>query len=194
MGGGDPDENHLRTSAMVPPKSNCTLPLLPIRISIAPSLILTQDQKILLCGGYRNFQKCLGLNKDAWQEHSSLNEKRRYAAAVTMPGGVYMMGGLDSPTTWEWLPTGSDEWKRGNGIIPGGYGKYRGFYQGCGVKINDEEIALIGGVLTPRRLMKFNIKTEEFTSLGNVLKIKRENHACTVLSKSNELFLVCLHS
>ena len=81
MGGGDPDENHLRTSAMVPPKSNCTLPLLPIRISIAPSLILTQDQKILLCGGYRNFQKCLGLNKDAWQEHSSLNEKRRYAVS-----------------------------------------------------------------------------------------------------------------
>ena len=69
---------------MVPPKSNCTLPLLPIRISIAPSLILTQDQKILLCGGYRNFQKCLGLNKDAWQEHSSLNEKRRYAVSFTM--------------------------------------------------------------------------------------------------------------
>ena len=101
------------------------------------------------------------------------------------------MGGLDSPTTWEWLPTGSDEWKRGNGIIPGGYGKYRGFYQGCGVKINDEEIALIGGVLTPRRLMKFNIKTEEFTSLGNVLKIKRENHACTVLSKLDEKFIIC---
>ena len=100
---------------------------------------------------------------------------RRYASAVSMPEGVYIFGGYQvSYSTWEWLPSGTNQWQSGNTIIQSG------FSMGCAVKINDTDILLIGGHSTSKRVLKFNTITKSFTNLGDVLKqVGKYGHACT---------------
>ena len=115
------------------------------------------------------------LNNKQWQKHSHLKYERFGITAVSMPKGIFVFGGYNSRTSWEWLPNGMKEWQRpsGNNFIPGA-----GFAGGCAVKINDYEILLIGGDRTEKRLLKFNTATEQFTNLGDILKFERSNHAC----------------
>jgi len=93
-----------------------------------------------------------------------------------MPGGIFLFGGFYSHTTWEWLPSGINQWQSGNTSIPGKFG----FYEGCAVKINDAEILLIGGAGTYKRVLKFNTNTNQFTNLGDVLNQGRFGHKCTL--------------
>ena len=66
VGGGDATvsvkygERHLKTAELIPP-NKCKIPSLPKGINIQPSLILTNDDKILLCGGKNNEKECLQL-------------------------------------------------------------------------------------------------------------------------------------
>ena len=76
--------------------------------------------------------------------------------------------------TWEWLPSGTNQWISGNTSIPDD-----GFWNGCAVKINDNEILLIGGYDTYERVLKFNTITKQFINLGNILNYGRTLHACT---------------
>ena len=115
------------------------------------------------------------LKDNQWQEHSNLTNKRIWASAVSLPGGIFLFGGLYSHTTWEWLPSGINQWQSGNTNIP------EGLDQGCAVKINDTEILLIGGEKTYKRVLKFNTNTNQFTNLGDdVLNQGRYYHACTL--------------
>ena len=99
-----------------------------------------KTQEILLCGGENNGNKCLTLKDSKWKPHSSLHEERIFASAVAMPDGVFIFGGnYYGESTWEWLPNGTQVWKKG-GQIPGDY-----FYRGCAVKTSVNEIVLIGG-------------------------------------------------
>ena len=166
--------NALKTTEIISQQSSCrSIPSLPISISYQPSLIHTSEGKILLCGGDNNLQKCLELKNNQWQEYNYLTNDRREASTVSMPGGVYIFGGdYDSRTTWEWLPKGTNQWQSGNSSIPGG------FWRGCAVKINNYEILLIGGWRAWRRVLKFDITTEQFTSLGDVLNHGRSSHSC----------------
>ena len=65
VGGGDATvsvkygERHLKTAEIIPNK--CKIPSLPKVTSIQPSLILTNDDKILICGGKNNEKECLQL-------------------------------------------------------------------------------------------------------------------------------------
>ena len=52
--------------------NNISLASLPTDISWGPSLVQTSEEKVLLCGGYNNEQKCLELKDNQWQEHSNL--------------------------------------------------------------------------------------------------------------------------
>lgn len=185
VGGGWNGENDINTTEIVPnDKCNRSVRSLPVGISSHPSMILTPEEEILICGGSPSRKKCLELKKNkGWQFHSNLNAKRSWASAVTMPDGVYIFGGYKSKTSWEWLPKGAKEWEWGNNSIPN-----RGFYRGCAVKINDLEIILIGGhdtygeVIygrdTYKRVMKFNTFSKKWTNLGNVLNQGRRGHAC----------------
>ena len=54
-----------KTTEIIPQSSSCSsspLPHLPYKIDDQPSLIQTQTDEILLCGGFRNEKKCLELN------------------------------------------------------------------------------------------------------------------------------------
>ena len=178
---GGYDDNSLKTTEIISQGHTCSsnsLPSLSTGISWRPSLVLTSEEEILLCGGYGNEQKCLELKDNQWQEHSSLKNERIHASAVSTPGGIFIFGGNDSRTTWEWLPSGTYQWQNGNTNIPG-----EGFYRGCAVKINDTEILLIGGRETYKRVLKFNTNTKKFTNLGDVLNQGRMHHACTLFKE-----------
>ena len=172
---GGYDDNSLKTTEIISQGHTCSsnsLPSLSTGISWRPSLVHTSEEETLLCGGYGNEQKCLELKDNQWQEHSSLKNERIHASAVSTPGGIFIFGGNDSRTTWEWLPKGTNQWQSGNSSIPGG------FWRGCAVKINNYEILLIGGWRAWRRVLKFDITTEQFTSLGDVLNHGRSSHSC----------------
>ena len=71
---------------------------------------------ILACGGgkpgQKSSQKCLTLRNGKWVHHSNLTKERVFATAIDMPKGTYIFGSSDSPTTWEWLPTGETTWQK----------------------------------------------------------------------------------
>ena len=167
-----------KTTEIVPKSSSCSsspIPHLPYKIDDQPSLIQTQIDEILLCGGFRNEKKCLELKNNTWQEHSSLKYKRTFASAVSMPGGVYVFGGDgEGYKTWEWMESGKKGWQSGKTSIPGG------FDRGCAVKINENEIVLIGSPGHEKRVLKFNTLTQDFENLGEeILRQERWGHACT---------------
>ena len=134
---------------------DCTLPSLPRSVYFGSLVMTNKTQKILLCGGENNWNKCLTLKDSKWKPHSTLHESRIYAPAVAMPNGVFIFGGnANGRSTWEWLPNGSTGvWKKG-GQIPGKYS----FYRGCAVKTSVNEIVLIGGWSRIKKVIQNNPK------------------------------------
>ena len=91
-----------------------------------------------------------------------------------MPEGIFIFGGYPlSKSSWEWLPTGTNQWQSGNTTIPDGH------KLGCAVKISHTDILLVGGYSSKYRVLKFDTITKNFTNLGDVLKEGRSGHACT---------------
>ena len=80
--GGYDGSKSVKTAELIP--NWCNIPNLPKIISSQPSLILTTDKNILLCGGSDNQQECLILKGKNWVHHSELIERRRYATATIM--------------------------------------------------------------------------------------------------------------
>lgn len=159
---------------MIPHQNDCnfSFPSSIEGMSFKPSLVHNYRQ-IFLCGGSGNLQKCLTFKNGNWSNHSDLNEKRRYATAIFMQKGIYIFGGSESPTTWEWLPKGNTSWQMGNERIP-----YPGFYMGCGIRISANELLLIGGKYTEKQILKFNTNTNKFEKLTQTLEYGRNYHTC----------------
>ena len=149
---------------------------MPTKISLQPSLVSTPNGEILACGGLNNEQKCLELKDNQWKEHSNLNKKRYRASAVSMKNGVYIFSGDKTKNTWEWLPDGENKWQIGTCSIP------NTFEEGCAVKINDEEILLIGGWQTFQHVLNFNTISQQFEHLGDILNQGRAGHACVLFN------------
>jgi len=121
-------------------QDNCPLPQLQDANS-DNVLLLTPDNLLLSCGGDSHAQTCNFLDVAAatWKEHSSLREVREGSVGITLPGGSYIFGGMQNPRTSEFLPANSQTWEEGPAI----YGD--GIDRGCGVKVNDTALLLIGG-------------------------------------------------
>ena len=162
----------MKSTEIGPNTNNCTIPNLPTAISGSPSMVLTNDKKILLCGGRNNLLQCLNLHQENWYHHSNLNEERSFATAIQMSKGTYLFGGINSPNTWEWLPNGSNKWKQGAGRIS------EGFNRGCGVGISNKEVLLIGGQGTKQRIFKIDVESNHQEEVGQ-LNQGRYFHSCT---------------
>lgn len=163
------------------PKS-CRIPDLP-EFSYGHVLLLTSNgDNILNCGGSRN-KNCYNLEIQAerWNQHSILTQVRSFSTAVTMANGVYIFGGESSPTTSDFLP------KNNNGVWQAGPAIPNGFKWGCGLKISEEEILLIGGQGTEDRILHFNTRTNSFSTWESTLQQGRRRHSCVLL---NDLILV----
>ena len=127
------------------------LPELP-RGKFGSSLVMHYGT-IILCG--RLDRKCYQWNGNAWKEHSTFNQERVYTIAVSTSTATFVFGGQWRPSrfTYEYLPKDSTTWQLGNTMIPDG------FWDGCAIAVkSDQEIWLIGGYETEKRILRFDVK------------------------------------
>merc|ERR1712165_211166 len=180
-GGFSSLEGDVKTSEILNGPEGCTMQDLPNGGTWDHNMIMTANNDILTCGGYLPDydKKCYQYDKKIqdWIPHSDLKQRRRGAASITMPNAVYVFGGLES-NTYEYLVNDEYVWQEGKTSIPGG------FREGCVVKLNNNELALIGGQGTESRIMKFNTATKVFTENWGRLKQPRYGHACVTLGNN----------
>merc|ERR1711899_441925 len=169
----------IKTSEILNGPEGCTMPDLPNGGNWAHNMIMTANNDILTCGGVAYRKKCYKYDKKIqdWIPHSDLKQGREEAASITMPNAVYLFGG-EFENTYEYMVNDENVWQEGKTTIPGG------FYEGCVVKLNNNELALIGGRGTESRIMKFNTATKVFTENWGRLKKPRRGHACVTLGNS----------
>ena len=137
---------------------------------------------ILLCGGFGNSEKCLQLDHGIWKEHSTLDNKRVWHSTVTTQTATFVFGGWRSRTTYEYLPKDSTEWIMGKTEIPGGFA--------CGFAIavkSEQEIWLIGGGSTEKRILRFNVESHTFQVLPFQLNMGRWGHRCALIPNTNKI-------
>ena len=92
-----------------------------------------------------------------------------------MPDGAYIFGGEDYPTASDFLPKSSMIWVHGPDIPD------EGIQHGCGVRISDTELVLIGGYNTWNRVIRFNIQTSTWTSMPDLITGRRY-HSCAFVN------------
>merc|ERR1712001_517251 len=174
--------DYFNTSEILNGPEGCTMPDLPVGRNLGHNMIMTANSDILTCcGGIIPYkQKCYRYDKTSrtWNPHGDLKQERYYAASITMPNAVYVFGGRKSYNTYEYLENDENVWQEGKTSIPGG------FNQGCVVKLNNNELALVGGAGTESRIMEFNTATKVFTENWGRLKQPRRQHSCVTLGNS----------
>ena len=139
---------------------------------------------ILVFGGWKNNRKCLQLDGGTWKDHSTLNEARYWHSTVTTQRATFIFGGAYSATTYEYLPQDSTTWIKGKKDIPGG------FRLGAAIAINSEqEIWLIGGFKTGKRILSFNVNDHTFQELPSLLSVKRIGHKCAFIPNTNKVMI-----
>ena len=136
---------------------------------------------ILVYGGQNNDQKCLELDHGTWEEHSTLNQERVAHSAVTTQTATFVF----LRKTYEYLPKDSTTWLMGKTEIPGG------FSHGCAIAVkSDQEIWLIGGFRTAKRILSFNVKDHTFQGLPSELNVGRYGgHRCAFIPSSNKIMI-----
>ena len=181
-GGHDEDDKSSNVDFLAGDLGMKQLPNLPYKIS--GSSMVVHDGTILLCGGLGNSKKCLQLDNGTWKEHSTLNEKRYWHSAVTTQVATFIFGGWDSRTTYEYIPKDSTTWLMGKTEIPGGFGN------GCAIAVkSQQEIWLIGGGTTEKRIISFNVNDHTFQVLPFQLNVGRRGHKCAFISNTNKVMI-----
>ena len=138
-----------------------------------------------MCGGRQNKQKCLQLDHSTWKNHSALNVARAGHSTVTTQTATFIFGGSFSPKTFEYLPNDSNTWLMGTTEIPG-----YGFKAGYAIAIKSgEEILLIGGYETQKRILSFNVKDHTFRELQSRLNVGRIGHRCAFIPKTKKVMI-----
>ena len=159
------------------------LPNLPQ--DIYASSMVAHNGTILLCGGYGNLEKCLQLDNGTWKEHSTLNVERAWHSVVTTQAATFIFGGCYSNKTYEYLPKDSTTWLMGKTEIPG-----PGFHRGYANAIKSEqEIWLIGGIETQKRILRFNVNDHTFEVLPFQLNVGRRYHKCAFIPNTSKIMI-----
>ena len=163
------------------------LPDLPQNIN--GSSMVAHNGTILLCGGWdNNKQKCLQLDCGTWKEHSTLNKARVAHSIVTTQTATFVFGGSYSKTTYEYLPSDSTKWLTGKTKIPGGFGF------GCAIAVKSkQEIWLIGGTETQKRILSFDVNDHTFQEMPFHLHMGRILHKCTFIPMTNKIMITGGH-
>ena len=148
------------------------------------STMILHHGKIRVCGGLTQMEKCVQLEGDTWKEVCTLNEERLGHSAVTIHNATFLFGGMNSRYTYEYQPKGSTTWLRGKTEIPDG------FWGGCAAAVkSDQEIWLIGGYGTERRILSFNASDQIFNELPAQLNEKRYLHRCAFIPNTNKVMI-----
>ena len=145
------------------------------------SPMVKHNGHILLCGGLK---QCLKLDHGTWKEHSTLNEERFSHSAVTTQTATFIFGGFYSRDTYEYLPKDSDKWLTGKTLIPGG------FVDGCAISVKSgQEIWLLGGSRSEKRILSFNTNDHTFQELLFQLNVGRVSHRCAYIPNTNKIIV-----
>lgn len=136
---------------------------------------LTSDGLILSCGGIDDLS-CVSLDTLAqtWTEHSTLNTDRFNAQSVSLPEGLFILGGKGLGPTSSYLATGSTQWTAGP-TLPYSASDH------CAVAITEHKFLIIGGDYgRDRNVVEYDITTASWTDWPP-LQIGRRHHACARL-------------
>lgn len=145
---------------------------------------VTADGLLLVCGGTLGGNQyatsCLTLDTatGTWAAHSEMVGSREYSAAVTLAGGVYVVGGSGSArSSSELLPTGATRWLVGPGV-PG-----EGLEDACTLPTSDTTFLAIGGFWSLQQVVEFDASTETWAEWP-ALEQGRYGHRCAVTGNS----------
>ena len=148
------------------------------------SSLVLHNGTILLCGGENNRQKCLQLDHGTWKEHSFLNEKRMAHSAVATQTASFIFGGYDSNCTYEYLPKDSATWLIGKSYLPGR------FEIGCAIASKSgNEIWLFGGLLTEKRILKFDVDKHSFHEMPFQLNVGGAGLRCAFIPNTEKIMI-----
>jgi len=141
----------------------CDFPLPEVRFD--PISVTTADGRTLVCGGAGPTKDPIcwqfDYKRKVWRRPKSLilAKDRVSASAVSLPSGVYILGGSkQNSNTSEFLATGSSKWTRGPDI-PGS-----GVSQSCAAKLNDTAFVVLGGWYDGHQARVYNEKTQKWTN------------------------------
>merc|ERR550519_1104218 len=175
------DGQQLLTSSELIGGTQCPVPDLPLpREGHITSL--TGDGLLLTCSGYGDLT-CLSLDPESqsWQEHSVLDTERYFAASVSLPEGLYILGsgeeGEVSESTSSFLPTGATDWEAGPPLPGPGAGS------GCAVAISDYQFLLIGGLPSTKQVVEYDTRTGNWTQWPELAE-HRYYHSCAKLGEN----------
>ena len=164
------------------------------------SLVMHNSQ-ILLCGAeldsFHRFNRkslhCLTLIDGKWKKHSTLNKMRFQASIVSTNVATFVFGGANQPftpddgdyrNTYEYLLKNSTTWKMGKTQIP------NGFHYGFAIGVKEEqEIWLIGGKGTKKRILSFDVHNHTFRELSFKLNVGRYAHKCAFIPGTNKIMV-----
>ena len=155
----------------------------PPRKIAKPSMVI-HSGALLLCGGSATLQKCLQLDHGTWKAHSTLNQNRYEHSAVATKTATFLFGGIYSSRTYEYLPNDSITWLMGKTEIPGG------FLSGYAIAVkSDQEIWLIGGLGSVKRILSFNVKDHKFIELPFQLNVGMIGNICAFIPNTKKLMI-----
>ena len=94
------------------------------------------------------------------------------------------MEDLIQTKTFEYLPKDSTEWLSGKTEIP------EGFIDGCAIAVKSgQEIWLIGGIGTEKRILSFNVESHTFQVMPFQLSVGRNSHGCAFIPNTNKVMI-----
>ena len=146
--------------------------------------MVLHNGSILLCGG----TKALKLDHGTWTNHSTFHQEKLFHSVETAQTNLFIFGGCDSMTTYEYLLKDSITWLSGKTEIPGG------FYHGCAISVKSkQEIWLIGGrgttTATEKRILIFNVNDHTFQVMPFQLNDSRFGHQCAFIPNTNKIMI-----
>ena len=117
--------------------------------------------------------------------HSTLNRERAFGTAVTINSETFIFGGPFGEDTYEYLPKDSNTWILGKSNIPEGIimDAYANPIE------SKQEILLIGGRETYKRILKFNVKYHTFEELSTKLIYGRYGHRCAFIPGTKKIII-----
>merc|ERR1712098_15261 len=175
INGGWNGENVLNSTEILGGSLPCKVPNLP-EIREFNKNVFTADGSVLVVGGDVSSVLVLDVGSDSWRVHSYLDVDRYKFNAVSMPDGVYVLGGSTGEEVLEtssYLPTGSFQWESGPSVPEGSS-------DACVVRISETNFRIIGGKPDTDRVSEYNIETGEWFEWPP-LKQGRYGHSCAVL-------------
>merc|ERR1712177_11394 len=181
ISGSGPDSDAV-SSITVLGAPDCQVSPLGVNLFSPDSATITigQESYPLLCGGTLFPRRddstvCYTLSGRDWVEHSQMTRERSQFSMVSVPTGVYSLGGHDGASRiGDFLPAGASSWQQGTPIN----GNYRqGLVGGCAAVIDDTHIMMAGGDLDSRQVRKYDITNDEWTFWPD-LPFGVQWHAC----------------